>query len=320
VASLWRTSDAIEGRLIDLAARPANPNARILTVASVPTRPSFPSKILFSMAGFMLGAVAAGGYGLVSTRVQGLQLAATQLAERLNAPFLGGIPRLRGAVVGSRRLIGLTQRLEGLAGTISGVVIELEKEIRNGQIQSLLVTSGRSGEGKTTVTVGIGKALAALGLNVLLVDLDLRRPRAEALFSGSQVDSLAVDTPAGLSHPLNVKVDRATGVHILTPYPTGRDPLASLRSDRLRESVQAAKQAYDVLLFDTPPILLVPDAIVAARFADAVVLVTEAGSTDPREIEELSRRLAQTGRPIHGVIATKVEWDDPTAGVYMGYG
>jgi capsular exopolysaccharide synthesis family protein len=318
VASLWRTSDAIEGRLIDLATRPANPNARILTVASAPTRPAFPSKILFSLAGLMLGTVAAGAYTLVIRRAQSLRLAAAQLAERLNAPFLGGIPRLRGAIVGSRRLIGSTQRQQGLAGTITAVVLELEKEIRNGEIQSLLVTSGRSGEGKTTVTAGLSKALASLGLNVLLVDLDLRRPRAEALFTGSRMDGLAVD--AGLSHPLNIKVDRATGVHILTPYPTDSDPLTSLRSDLLSESVQAAKQAYDVLLFDTPPILLVPDAIVAAKFADAIVLVTEVGSTDSREIEELSRRLAQTGRPIHGVIATKVEWDDPTAGVYMGYG
>ena len=70
---------------------------------------------------------------------------------------------------------------------------------------------------------------------------------------------------------------------------------------------------------DTPPLLLVPDAIVAAKFADAVLLVTEFGRTDTRELEELSRRLAQTGRPIHGVIATKVGSNDPAAGVYTGY-
>jgi capsular exopolysaccharide synthesis family protein len=320
VASLWRTSDAIEGRLIDLAARPANANARILTVANVPTRPSFPSKALFSLAGLVLGTVAAGGYTLVTTRVQGLRLAATQLAERLNAPFLGGIPRLRGAVPGTRRLVGSSQRQEGLAGTIAGVVLELEKEVRNGNIRSLLVTSGRSGEGKTTVASGLSKAMASLGLDVLLVDLDLRRPRAEATFAGSDSAGLAAKTiPAGSSHPLNVKVDRATGVHILTPYPTASDALATLRSDHLNETLLVARESYDVLILDTPPLLLVPDAIVAAKFADALLLVTEIGRTDHREIEELSRRLAQTGRPIHGVIATKVEWDDPAAGVYMGY-
>jgi tyrosine-protein kinase Etk/Wzc len=109
-------------------------------------------------------------------------------------------------------------------------------------------------------------------------------------------------------------------VHILTPYPTATDPVSALRSDNLTESLRAARQRYDVLLLDTPPLLLVPDAIVAANFADAILLVTEFGRTDMREIEELSRRLAQTGRPIHGVIATKVEWDDAAAGVYMGYG
>jgi capsular exopolysaccharide synthesis family protein len=321
VASLWRTSDAIETRLIDLAARPANPNARILTNASVPTRPSFPSKSLFALAGLVLGTVAAGGYTLITTRAHGLRLGATELADRLNAPFLGGIPRLRGAVGGSRRLIGSSQRQEGLAGTIAGVVLELEKEVRKGQIRSLLVTSGRSGEGKTTIAAGLSRAMASLGLDVLLVDLDLRRPHAEAMFSGPEVGGLEAETVAvGSSHPLNVKVDRATGVHILTPYPTATDPVSALRSDNLTESLRAARQRYDVLLLDTPPLLLVPDAIVAANFADAILLVTEFGRTDMREIEELSRRLAQTGRPIHGVIATKVEWDDAAAGVYMGYG
>ncbi len=75
VASLWRNSDAIEARLVDLAARPANPNSRILTAASVPTRPAFPSKVLFSLAGLVLGTVAAGGYALMAMRAQGLQLA-----------------------------------------------------------------------------------------------------------------------------------------------------------------------------------------------------------------------------------------------------
>ncbi len=320
VASLWRTSDAIESRLIDLAARPANSNARILTEADVPTRPSFPSKSLFALAGLVLGSVAAGGYTMVTTRAQGLRLGATQLAERLDAPFLGGIPRLRGAAARSQRLLGSTQRQEGFAGTIAGIVLELEKEVRSGSIRSLMVTSGRSGEGKTTIASGLSKAMASLGLEVLLVDLDLRRPRAEATFTGSDSpDLVAVTIPAGSSHPLNVKVDPASGVHIFTPYPTGIDPLATLRSDHLNEMLLAARQSYDVLLIDTPPLLLVPDAIVAAKFADAVLLVTEFGRTDTRELEELSRRLAQTGRPIHGVIATKVGSNDPAAGVYTGY-
>lgn len=317
VASLWRTSDAIETRLIDLAARPANPNSRILTHADVPVRPSFPSKSLFSLAGLVLGTVAAAGFTLITTRAHGLRLGATQLAERLNAPFLGGIPRLRGAGAGSRRLIGSSQRQEGLAGTIAGVVLELEKEVRKGQIRSLLVTSGRSGEGKTTIAAGLSRAMASLGLDVLLVDLDLRRPHAEAMFGGRDLET---DTVPGSSHPLNVKVDRQTGVHVLTPYPTETDPVTALRSDHLKECLATARHHYDVLLLDTPPLLLVPDAIVAANFADAILLVTEFGRTDSREIEELSRRLAQTGRPIHGVIATKVEWDDAAAGVYMGYG
>lgn len=321
VASLWRTSDAIEGRLIDLAARPANPNSRILTNATIPTRPAFPSKMLFSIAGVVLGTVAAGGYTLMATRVQGLRLGATQMAERLNAPLLGGIPRLRGAPGGSRRLIGYRSHQERLTGTVTGVVLELEKAIRAGQVQSLLVTSGRAGEGKTTVAAGLGRALASLGLEVLLVDLDLRRPRAEDTIKANSSTGLTEHTiPVGAGDPLLVKVDRGSGIHVFTPAVDAADePLAVLRSGALDDTLLAARARYDVLLIDSPPVLLVPDALVAARLADEILLVTEFGRTNARELEELSRRLAQTGRPVHGVVATKVEWDDPSSGVYMGY-
>jgi capsular exopolysaccharide synthesis family protein len=321
VASLWRTSDAIEGRLIDLAARPANPNSRILTRPTVPTRPAFPSKVLFSLAGLVLGTVAASGYTLITTRAQRLRLGATQMAERLNAPFLGGIPRLRGGAGSARKLIGYGHRQDVLTGTVTSVVLELEKVIRAGQVRSLLVTSGRAGEGKTTVVVGLSRALSSLGLDVLLVDLDLRHPSAEATLRANSSTGLHEDTIyAGTSEQLIVKIDRASGVHIFTPQvDIGAEPLTVLRSDALEAALLRAKERYDVLLIDSPPLLLVPDALVAARLADQVLLVTEFGGTDPRELEELSRRLAQTGRPIHGVIATKVEWDDPTSGVYMGY-
>jgi len=319
VASLWRTSDAIDSRLIDLAARPANPNSRILTHADAPPRPAFPSKTLFSLAGLVLGTLTAAGYTLVTNRAQGLRLEATQMAEHLNVPFLGGIPRLRGAGIGSRRLIGHGNREEGQFVTVAGVVLELEKAIRDGQLRSLLITSGRSGEGKTTVAAGLSRALSALGLEVLLVDLDLRRPRAEAAFSASGRASLWENNVRIGSASLDVRIDRVTGVSIFTPDQTATDPLTILRSEALREAMAVARGTYDILLIDTPPVLLVPDALVAAKFADEILLVTEPGRTDFRELDELSRRLARTSRPIHGIVATKVEWDDAAAGVYMGY-
>jgi succinoglycan biosynthesis transport protein ExoP len=321
VASLWRNSDAIEARLVDLAARPANPNSRILTAASVPTRPAFPSKVLFSLAGLVLGTVAAGGYALMAMRAQGLQLAAGQMAEQLNAPLLGGVPRLRGIMSGPRRLIGYGSRDDTLRGPVTGVVIELEKAIRSGKVHSLLVTSGRAGEGKTTIVTGLGRALSWLGLRVLVVDLDLRHPRAEAALKSSSATGLHGDKiPIGDLEPLIVKIDRASGVHVFTPQVDDvAETVTILRSEALDAVLRTARERYDILLIDSPPLLLVPDALIAARLADEVLLVTEFGRTNARELEEISRRLAQAGRPIHGVIATKVEWDDPTSGVYMGY-
>jgi polysaccharide biosynthesis transport protein len=322
VASLWRSSDAIESRLIDLTAHPANPNARILTSADVPQRPAFPSKSLFALAGLILAGFTSSGYVIVKSHLYRLQLAAPQVAGYFNAPLLGGVPRVRGALAAPRRLIGSDSRGKvamGLAATLQSVVFEIEEAVREGRIRALLISSGLAGEGKTSVAAALGRSLASVGMSVLLIDLDLRRPRAESVFqSGATgLDSRAIDLG---SSTLTVKMDRSSGLQILTPYPASADPIDSLRSVKLRESIAALRQSYDLLLIDSPPLLLVPDALIAAKFADAVLLVTEFGRSDETQLEELSRRIARTGKPVHGVIVTKVEANDPVSGVYSGYG
>ena len=66
--------------------------------------------------------------------------------------------------------------------------------------------------------------------------------------------------------------------------------MRTLRSDSLRQTLDAMRKAYDLVLLDTPPVLLVPDALIAARLADAILLISESGRNDPKDIEEFGCR------------------------------
>jgi tyrosine-protein kinase Etk/Wzc len=82
----------------------------------------------------------------------------------------------------------------------------------------------------------------------------------------------------------------------------------------LREIISQLRAEYDLLIFDTPPVLAIPDALMIAKLSDAVLLVSELGRNDEGDAAELSRRLANAQRPICGVVVTKAEATETYAG------
>ena len=325
VSSLWRISESLENRLIDLAAHPVNANARVLTLATVPVDPAFPSKSLFAAAGVALGGSFGAMLTLISAHIRRLRPDAVDLAERMNVPLLGGLPQLNRLRFRQQQLLGAglgSESRDGLAETLHAVALEVEEKVKSDQIRCLMVTSGQSGEGKTTVAVALGRVLSAFGLRVLLIDLDLRHPSAERVFSlsapGTLLDEILRVGPD--DQVFKVRADRRSSLHFLTPEDTAsKPPISYLRSDALRETVAIAREHYDLVLFDTPPTMAAPDALLISALADSILLVIELGRSSDAEADEVSRRLARTGKPICGAVVTKVTGANIRSGTYGGY-
>jgi capsular exopolysaccharide synthesis family protein len=113
---------------------------------------------------------------------------------------------------------------------------------------------------------------------VLLIDADLRRPSLHTTFNLGQ--------PTGLSEALTSPEDQKLSLHAvsatLTILPAGKpsaDPMAMLTSRRMRHVVQEAKDAFDWVVIDTPPVWLLADANLLASMVDGTVLVVKAGAT-----------------------------------------
>ena len=186
----------------------------------------------------------------------------------------------------------------------------------------ILITSSVPEEGKTTVSFNLACALAQVK-RVLLVDADMRRPKIGRV--------IGIDKDAkGLSHLVSgvapvseciVKHEQG-GFYILTAGFVPPNPLEMLSSAKFGEVMEKLKEAFDIILIDSPPVQLVSDAVVLSQLADTVLYVVKANSTPYPLARGGLRRLAMANAPILGVVLNHLDLEraEKYYGEYSGYG
>ena len=312
---LRRSTRLIEDRLLDLAARPMDPSARILSYAREPLSPSFPKKSWFGVAGGLLAACLGIAGTIVFYYLRRLRPSPGKQADGYNANLIGCIPLFsRGPSSRDRifkALRGGADRTEAGLLAFQSIALECEDIIQRNQICVMAVTSGSHNEGKSTVATGLGLALADLGLRVLVIDCDMRKPSVLRLL-GPGLRPLGSASPA--FSRFNIQADTNSGLHV-APLPAGPS-LNYLRSAPFAELLGFGRKMYDVVLCDTPPLLAVPDALILAKQADSILLVAENGRHDAESVDEITRRVAKTRTPLCGLVLTKLITSGEAYGEY----
>ena len=180
----------------------------------------------------------------------------------------------------------------------------------------LLVTSSVPEEGKSTVALQLAASLAEGGDRVLLVDADLRRPSIAA-YAG-------LDGAIGLSEVLAGRYDVETAVQhsaahridVLPSGPVPPDPAELLQSKRMQHLVEEARDRYDWVVLDTPPVLPVADALLLAHLSDGALVVAGLDRLRRPQLLEALDRLQKVGASVPGVVANRVRTARGGAGVY----
>jgi capsular exopolysaccharide synthesis family protein len=196
---------------------------------------------------------------------------------------------------------------EALADPVTGSAFRslranLEPQLREQQIDLLVVTSPGKGDGKTTVAALFAESLARVDLRVLLVDADLRRPRIAALAGVNGTPGLS--TMLRQVTPLEeaVRTGWSDGLTVLptSPDPEGGDLLAT----RFAAVVDMARNAFDVIVVDTPP-LLTDDARTLLSMAKGVLLVVTAGAK-AEDVSEAVLAAEALHAPLLGIVANRL--------------
>ena len=309
-------------------------NFRLVGPAEAAVHPYKPNVPLNLVLGLIGGLAIAIGYVMLQEQTNCALRLPGDAGAYLSLPELGAIPKAEKrefAVLGSLRGSNGKSRVEraslehpssDVSESFRATLASILSAGENGNhTHTLVVTSSRPNEGKTTVVSNLGIALAEIGNRVLLIDGDMRRPRLHKVFD--QVNSwglsdLLREKNAIEELPLEALVKKTAVTRLcLLPSGTGTDNIFSLLcSGRMARLLPRFRQEFDYVLVDAPPCLEFADARIMARYAERLLLVVRADYTDRKTAQAAVRRLTLDGISMMGVIFNY--WDPTHSDVY-GY-
>lgn len=205
---------------------------------------------------------------------------------------------------------------------------------REGQAKTFLFTSAGLGEGKTTTVVNLALTIAQDGKRVLLVDADLRRPFVHARLGLERSPGLSEVLVGGLPWREAVKtvtdlmiglmgVDRIVntpGIDLLNVMTSGsipHNPAEFINSPKFQDVINQMREEYDVVLFDTPPILPIADAVMMSSKVDGVVLVYQVGRIGRSALKRAKFLVDHAQGKVLGTVLTNVRAEiTPEYGYY----
>lgn len=277
----------------------------VATAASAPTKASSPKVLLNTGVGAIAGLVV--GLAMVALLEyldQGLK-SADDVSERLGLPCLALVPR-------HPATDGRPQPADKVAG-----VNEAYRRLRtnllfampDSKLRSIVVTSVRSGEGKTQTAANLAVSMASTEKHVLLIDGDMRRPDLHRIFNHplrGGMSELILNVEPGQSLSLNgAHKTWQPNLTLITSGTIPPNPSELLSSERASLLLKALERQYDVTVIDTPPLDAVSDALTLAAEASGTVIVLEAGRTNVADATKTINALRSVGANILGVVLNK---------------
>ena len=174
--------------------------------------------------------------------------------------------------------------------------------------KKLVITSPAVREGKTTFAVNFSTSLARSGKKVLLIDGDLRKSDIRGLLNLPKGSGGLQELLAGKSFEDIICSVPLAGFDVLAADSENvSDALGLLSSPCVSECISVISEKYDHIIIDSPPVLAFPDALLWAKMADGIILVSYAGRTEERDVKEALDRLAQIKTNILGMVLNNVD-------------
>jgi capsular exopolysaccharide synthesis family protein len=299
------------------------------TAAEVPGIKAYPVMSVIAMAGaaigLLMGMLAVSVILLNSDTVETVD----QIEQTLPIPILASVPEYKDEIAAMRisedALPLVTLLAPRSAGTeayrLLRTAITLMPISQKHRVISL--TSGGPGEGKSTTTMNLAVVLATQSKRVLLIDADLRKPTI-----AQRLRLPPTDQP-GLSRYLSdttvapedciQKVAEVQGLDIFPVQEVPPFPSELLGQGRLEHLLLWARDHYDYVLIDTPPVLLVTDALIIASHCDTLLLVVRVGVAQKRALRRIRQDLAKYPGKQTGIVVNALPIADTYYGGYGNY-
>ncbi|MDE3215048.1 MAG: polysaccharide biosynthesis tyrosine autokinase [Gemmatimonadota bacterium] len=327
-------------------------NVQIVDLAQYPAGSISPGRRRKLTYGALMGLLLGIGLTVLIDRLNSTVRRWEDLETVMHVPGLALIPQIAGesSDTWQARVRGTAHRLlpslvpqRGLVPDEVGSELVMVNDVRSSSAESyrklmtnlmysasqpglrvVVVTSASAGEGKTTTAANLAVAFAQQGRRVVLVDADLRRARVHDVF-GLGLEPGLTDILVG-----NATLEQGTrpsGIAGLSVIPAGTlppNPLEFLGGERMHDLLGTLRERFDVVLIDTPPVLVTADAALMGVQADGVVLVVRAGKSERIAARHAVEQISHLGGRILGAVLNDPDARTPRYGrygdYYYGYG
>jgi polysaccharide biosynthesis transport protein len=311
-----------------------------------PVKPSVPRNLAL---GAVLGLVAGAGAGLLRDRMDHVFHHPGEVQQDIQQPLLGHIPHVAffAGVREEKRF--MLEELENLGASSSSSANQdsetsgisgyqrffYQEAFRNlytslrflnsdRPLRSIALTSSLPAEGKSLVNILLAKTLSELGQRVLLIDADLRKPQLHY--------RLGLDNLQGLTNLLTEEADlpwrqvmqpvlARNNWWVITAGQRPPDPARLLGSQRMGHLVNdlASSGEFDLIIYDTPPVLGLADSVLVAEHLDGVILLVSLNRVDRGLPKEAIQRIRDAGAPLLGIVTNAIKKESRSSTAY-GYG
>jgi capsular exopolysaccharide synthesis family protein len=290
----------------------ANPYAigrqglHVVEIAVAPNQPIRPDLVRTLLMALLAGIMLSVGLAFLIEYMDTSIHSREDMAQLTDLPTLALIGRLRGRKPVDR-LVPLKKPFSDAAEAYRIIRSEIEFAGQSGAIRSLMVTSSRSGEGKSMTAANLAIALAQTGMRVVLVDANLRRPVLHKLFQKSNTTGFST----AMQHPEQPRLyeyTQSSDVEDLRLLPAGpllSNPARLFEPAHIQRLLDALVPHADLVIFDSPALLDVIDSTLLLRSVDASILVVQMGSTPATVLLQAQAYLERSGNRALGVVLNR---------------
>tara|TARA_B100001250_G_scaffold414394_1_gene452487 strand:+ start:276 stop:2579 length:2304 start_codon:yes stop_codon:yes gene_type:complete len=221
---------------------------------------------------------------------------------------------------GGRQLITLDNPKSPISEAYRSLRTSIVYSDTKDNIKSILVSSAGPGDGKTTTVANLAITLANMGKKTILIDTDLRRPVVNKVFN--------VKKSPGITEYLTGHIENfsdtiiKTNIENLYVVPSGivpPNPSELLGSEKLVNLIKDLENEWDMVLFDSPPLVAVTDATMVSKEIDKIIIVVKVGRTDNKAFEHTIKSLKKVSAPIGGIVLNAVTESHNYGGYYYYY-
>jgi polysaccharide biosynthesis transport protein len=311
---------------VTIASRIENTNIKLNDEAFVPFTPVEPNMqkafIQSIIIGCLLVMILPLGFGLFDTRLK----SSWEIEDLLESRLIGEIPKLSSVKKQDRPLVVIKDVSEVASESFRGIFSQFEIQESGNANGMILVTSTMPNEGKTLIASNVAATFANHGKKALLVDFDFRRPSLHGNFEiknsqgslkwlkdpNSNLDSILDDPLLGI-------IEYSPNFFLLRTGGVNRKPTELFNQEKLVQLLKKIKETFDIIVFDTPPVGLFPDALLLAQKTEYIFYVCRFNKVSMFKIQHFIDKLRQTNGKLTGIVLNGIPVGR-ASGYYHYYG